>query len=57
MPDRVDELKQLIYHSGSLLLVGSTQVALVDLPKWYAVSAAPFSAAYRCLQKPNGSLL
>ena len=42
----VDELKQLIYHSGSLLLVGSTQVALVDHPKWYAVSAAPLSAAY-----------
>jgi hypothetical protein len=29
----VDELKQLIYHSGSLLLVGSTQVALVDHPR------------------------
>ena len=43
----VDELKQLIYHSGSLLLVGSTQVALVDHPKWYVVSAAPLSAAYK----------
>jgi len=24
---------------------------LVDLPKWYAVSAAPFSAAYRCVNR------
>ena len=58
----VGELKhaaRLIYFGGCRLLFGSKKPhsgGFVGHPKCYPVSAAPLSAAYRCLQKPKGSL-
>ncbi len=58
----VGELKhaaRLIYLGGCRLLFGSKKPrsgGFVGHPQCYPVSAAPLSAAYRCLQKPKGSL-